>query len=179
MAYKKSQVPNLAEKLKKIKTDTVAYVNSEIKKFANQECAGFKAAIKAQDFEAFHRRPLSAARLAEKAAAGADLRVMIATHHYVNSIRVFFRKSRNLNGGTFRIGFHHNAHARTLDGAIAPILLQDVARIQENGSRARKLPPRPHWGPYLRDMVPRATVFRARLTRRMVKRLKAQIAKVH
>lgn len=181
MAYRKSSIPNLKAKLHVVRQMTVSFANTQLRAFADQECQGFKDQIRDQDFVAFHRRPLSPARLAEKAAAGADLRVMIATQHYVNSIRVFFRKGRGLNlrGQQFRIGFHHLAHARNLEGEIEPILLRDVAWIQEHGSRKRKIPPRPHWGPYLQEMRVRATVFRAALVPKMIKHLKAKLAKVH
>lgn len=184
MAYRKSKIPNLAAKLKAVHDDAVAYVNQAVKGFAQTECEGFKQAIKDQSFVAFHRRingwggPLSPARLAEKAAARADLRVMIATGHYMESIRVFYRKGRTLGGGLYRIGFHPLAHARDLDGHVAPVLLNDVARWQEHGAPTRNLRPRPHWGPYLRAMQPRATVFRAALMQKMAQRLKTQFAKV-
>lgn len=167
--YKKSSIPDFQRLAHKVRDAAINLANKAVREFAQDEANGFRQAIRQQDFASFTARPLSPGRILQKMRAGADLRVMIATKHYVNSIRVFHTRSTDGRGGTFRIGFHPSAHARTLDGDVAPVTLNQVAYWQEHGVRKTNLPARPHWRPYLQGLRRRAILMREELAGRVVK----------
>lgn len=144
--------------------------------FAEQEADLFRARIKAQKFQAFIDYPLSPRYLARKAAAGADLRTMIATAHYIKAIRALRR--RGVDGKPYwMVGFHWSAKARNLDGSVSQLLLSDVAAIQEFGSAAAHIPPRPHWRPQAKEMARRAVPFRRRVAAEIAKKANAELVK--
>jgi hypothetical protein len=99
---------------------------------------------------------LSPSWLDRKEAAGADLRTMIATGHYIDSIRVFKRHDRKEKKWVIRIGFHHSAKPRDLEGRTVDIEipgtgikgLTALAIVHELGSIKANVPARPHWGPH-------------------------------
>jgi hypothetical protein len=173
--YKKPSLPKFRAVARRLSEKANAHALARVGQFAEQETTAFKKRIKDQDFRDFHAIPLSPVTLAAKRRAGVDLRVMIATKTYVNSIQVFRRKHDNGRGARFRIGFHPQKKARDNYGHIVDILLSDVARIQEYGSRAAKIPARKHWRPHLHDMRPRARAFRVELRDELIALLRAEI----
>jgi hypothetical protein len=152
--WKKPHVPNLKKVLKTARDAARATAIETLEDYAHEQREDFVGRIQDQRFASFKKilypesgTNLSPRWLATKQAWNADLRTMIATGHYTESIKVF-KKGRLQRGPyEFRIGFHHSAKARRLDGTIAPILLKDLARVHEHGSVKMKIPERPHWGP--------------------------------
>jgi hypothetical protein len=133
-------------RLRKIVEQSPKIVRRMVAQYATNVLADFKDAIMRQDFEAFRRLPLSAKWLATKARHNADLRTMLATHHYINSIQIHVQENKD-GSTTYYIGFDPDLHAINLKHEPVPIKLIEVARIQEHGSAAANIPPRPHWGP--------------------------------
>lgn len=172
--YKKPHVPDFAAALQLLRVTALKVGTSAVRRFVETERRGFQEAIRRQQPPSFHQHPLSPAWLRRKREAGADLRVMIATGHYVSSIRTFMRRQSS-GRATFRIGFAPNAHARNLDRTVSPLLLRDLAAIHENGSK--RVPARPHWQPYLQGMRVRATLFREELAQRIAAQVQDKIEK--
>lgn len=148
--------------------------------FAEYHRGEFSRRILAQDFESFQTifypesgTNLSPRWIARKRAAGADLRTMLATHHYLNSIETFSR----MRGRTMdvRVGFHHQARARNLKGEIVAITLDHLARLHEHGSFANNLPARPHWWPHLQRMHAEAPALRRRLSHAIVSAVREEL----
>jgi hypothetical protein len=166
MPYRKSKQPPFAQLAKKLELAVRTFAFEQTKEFAEGQRDDFVKRIKDQKFASFHRHPLSPAYADFKERHNLDHRVMIATGHYTESIRVFVRKGK-LTVGTFRIGFAPTARARNPDGTISDLLLTDLAAIHEYGSASRSIPARPHWRVYLQDMEARATVFRAQLSQKI------------
>lgn len=159
---KKSQIPNFAKLAEKIAKDGRRIADEQMAAFAAAEVVRFKAAIAGQHFASFKAFPLSARTLKEKSEKKLDLRVMIATKTYLDSIKVM--RTILPNGGIrYHIGFSPTALAKNYDGEITGITLNEVAYIQEHGSKAAHIPARPHWRPHLQAMALRATVIRARI----------------
>jgi len=146
--YQKPQIPpfrRIAQTFNRIAKQTAFDL---IMEFAGERCAMFKRRILDQDFDSFATTPLTEQYLARKASANADLRTMVATQHYVDSIKVLTR--RNEDGSiTIYIGFDSRTLARNLDGKIVQFPLYAVAAVQEDGSEKANIPPRPHWKPEL------------------------------
>lgn len=94
--------------------------------------------IKTQNFPSFHMTPLAPSTVARKASLGLDPRVMIATGHYVDSIKVFKEDKH-----TYRVGFDPEAKAVDSQGIETEVSLNTVARAQEFGTE--RIPARPHW----------------------------------
>ena len=172
--YKASHIPDFAGAMQLLRVTALKTATGAVRRFVETERRGFQEAIRHQDFRSFHQNPLSARWLAKKHAAGADLRVMIATGTYVSTIRTFMRRASG-GGYRFRIGFAPNQHARNLDRTVSPLLLSDLAAIHENGTG--KVPARPHWQPYLRGMMVRARLFREELAERIAGAVQAKIEK--
>lgn len=175
--YRRSHIPNFSRMSKEMRAIAVATANKVVKDFADRERDLFKERIEHQDFPAFRQIPPSPVTLARKSRLGLDMRTMIATGHYKDSIRVFFQRGRTPAGGTYRIGFHPLMRARDEHGKVAEILLSEVAAIQEFGSSRAGIPARPHWRPHLRDMERRATVMRQRLAGKILTAIKKKVLK--
>jgi len=165
---KKAHIPAFAARAAKFVKDATKLAESEIAAFAAAEVERFKQAIMAQTFPAFRAHPLAESTLATKAAKGLDLRVMLANKHYVNAITVF--RTVDSDGVVqFRVGFAEHALAKDYDGKFTDILLSEVARIHEYGSRVAKIPARMHWRPHLRGMALRGSVLRRSIRDRVVR----------
>ena len=143
--------------------------------FADSERELFANKILFQDFEDFHvifypesQTNLSPRWLRRKELADADLRTMLATHHYLRSIGVY----ANRKAGKVRVGFHPAAKARNLEGETVNILLKDMARVHEFGSAKANIPARKHWRPHLRTMKDRAPKVRAHIKQSILAKLK-------
>lgn len=141
--------------------------------FAMQEKQGFIQRIKDQKFPSFKKYPLSPKYLAKKKKAGADLRTMIASKHYVQSIKLF--RSRKDGDLKLRIGFAPYAKAWTMTGEKTKIPLSVVIRANELGSAASNLPPRAHWGPYRREIKKRAVKMRKKFAKQFASRVRDQL----
>ena len=160
MAYKKSQIPSFAPLLQKASEAANEALVEGMDEYAEGVRSDFVTRIEEQRFAAFRARlypegdpenlNLSPQWVGRKRAKGADLRTMIATRNYVDSIGVHRRLNARRRGGLWRVGFHPRKRARDLDGNIVGILLDDVAKIHEHGNTAT--PRRPHWGPNLRRL---------------------------
>lgn len=149
---------------------------ASVYEFADTERELFANKILLQDFEDFHvifypesQTNLSPRWLRRKELAGADMRTMLATHHYLRSIGVF----ANRKAGKVRVGFHPAAKARNLDGEPVNILLKDMAKVHEFGSMKANIPARKHWRPHLRSMHARAPKVRAWIKKRIIEKMKA------
>ena len=133
------------------------------------ECQpGLPILLHARNSELEVRDDLSPRWLRRKELADADLRTMLATHHYLRSIGVY----ANRKAGKVRVGFHPAAKARNLEGETVNILLKDMARVHEFGSAKANIPARKHWRPHLRTMKDRAPKVRAHIKQRILAKLK-------
>ena len=165
MAYKKPQIPNLRAAFKAVAKTVPPAVEKAVDAWMEEQRLDFIDRIQKQRFVSFRvilypesGTNLSPRWLAVKAAYGADLRTMIATGHYVSQIKLW--KSGKGRDRRYRIGFHANTKARDLNGHVVDFPLWRVARVQEFGSDAAQIPPRPHWRPYANLMRRRAPAAR-------------------
>lgn len=128
---------------------------------AEQEAARFQRTIRLQRFPAIRRIPLSPRWAAIKRRKGLDSRTLIATGHYVKNIRVLHRFDRKARTHTWQVGAPASMRARTPENKTADITLQELAGIQEFGSR--NVPARPHWRPFwtAANMRMRLNIIRA------------------
>ena len=174
-------IPPLRKILKSGRTQARKAVWRSMDSFAEAERKHFQDRILAQDFESFRvvfypesGTNLSPAWIRRKQAAGADLRTMLATHHYLRSIRTF-RDRDNTGLGKIRVGFEPRKQARNLEGDYIPFTLNKLALTHEYGSLKRNIPARPHWRPHLNTMKREAKAVRARLSKQVVKLFREQI----
>jgi len=174
MPYKRSKVPSFSPIAAAIKAEATTTALAEVAQFAEAEKDGFVGRIEAQDFPSFDSTPLTPAWKRRKEMAERDLRVMIATGTYKDSIRVFRRLVKD--GAIFRIGFHHAKRARNLKGEIVPLLLDELARVHEFGSAKANVPARPHWRNHLDQMRERARTLRPEIVRQIVHNIRRRIA---
>lgn len=172
MAWKRPQIPNFKEIVRAAAKEARVTAIDSIKEHADAAREDFQMRIWQQRFRSFEiifypesGTNLSPQWLRRKELAGADERTMIATGHYVESIKTFTKGRLSRGPFEVRIGFAPNAKARKLDGSNAKILLRDVARIQEFGSVTANIPPRPHWGPYGNRMRKDAPAVRQRISK--------------
>lgn len=177
-APKKSHIPDFRGMAKRLRKVAREESWQSVYDFAEAERDNFADRILAQDFEDFRvifypesGTNLSPQWLRRKEKAGADLRTMLATHHYLRSIGVFTRRDRK-GLGTVRVGFHHSTKARNLKGETVNILLKDMARVHEFGSEKANIPARRHWRPHLRVMRERAPMVRREIRDRIVARMR-------
>lgn len=183
--WKKPHIPDVRAILKKAGKVAREEAIEGIYAWADEQREAFIVKIEDQFFASFKRiyypesgTNLSPQWLRRKELAGADLRTMIATGHYVSSIKLW-RKGRKARGPyEVRVGFHPRAQARNLDGSIAPVLLTKVARTHEHGSIEANIPPRPHWGPHGNVMRKQAPKARMAISMRIGKRLKKAMPKL-
>ena len=183
MAWKQPHIPEMKTVLTKAGAVARDESKAAIEDWADEQRELFIVKIEDQTFTSFQRiyypesgTNLSPRWLRRKEIVGADLRTMIATGHYIASIKLWKKKTKR-NGVEFRIGFHPKAQARKLDGSTAPILLSDVARVHEFGSVKGNVPPRPHWGPHGNVMRKAAPKTRRMISTRIGKRLKKELPK--
>ena len=172
--YKKPQLPDFKRVIRAFK-GVRAIAEGEIRDFAQVQANEFKVRIRAQDFPSFNAAPLSPAYAKQKERLGLDPRVMIATGHYVGSIRVFSRK--NSDGSiTFYVGHDRLDRAEDKDGTPIPsVTLNMIAAVHEKGSSKMNVPARPHWKPHLQDMEREAKDVRARVRGRVRAHVKGKL----
>ncbi len=162
MPYKPPQIPNIPKALKRFQKIAWTVTSAMVLDFVEDERQRFIRRIKRQDFESFRILPLSPRWLKKKIAAGVDDRVMIATGHYLRSIKVFTKAHRDTLLD-IRIGFDRRTLARDFKGHTIPFALYKVATVQEKGSVKAKVPARPHWEPHKKDMKVRAKPYRLKI----------------
>lgn len=160
-------IPDFNAVAKRLRTAANTTAFRMIRSWAGAEAEAFKKKIQDQDFDAFDAEPLSPGWLARKVAAHADARTMIATGQYVKRISVFVRHDEGKT--VIFVGFDADDPAVDLDGKPTRLKLYQVAEIQEHGSEAAGIPPRPHWGPHLNDMRKRAADLRRAIARKAVR----------
>lgn len=180
MSYKPSKIPKFAPLARAISVAANSRLVDLMDAYAESERAEFVGRIRDQRFASFvvinypeSGTNLSPQWIARKAAKDADPRTMIATEHYVRSIRVFRRLNRGHRGGLWRIGFHPRVQARDLDHKVVPITLDDVASIHENGNKLT--PARPHWGPNRNRMIREAPAVRREMSAEILKSVKKAV----
>lgn len=126
--------------------------------FGYTQMTAFKSRLRHQDFDSFDAHPLSPAYAARKRALKLDPRTMIATGHYVKHIQLHERPDGLKR--TIFIGFEDGAKAVDHDGRETDITLDLLAKVQEHGSQAANVPPRPHWQDHLDRMHQAAPAVR-------------------
>ena len=129
--------------------------DEKIGAFAQSEANRFRGRIKSQAFTSFHKVPLAPVTILRKTLLKLDLRTMIATGHYTQSIKVV-RWVPEPGLVRYRVGFADNDRAHDENGVPVSMTLNELAAIHEYGTS--KIPARPHWGPHLQAMTERATV---------------------
>lgn len=165
LTYKRPHIPDFRKVTRKFAEIANGVLTKVAEKFAEDEAKLFRQEITNQVFPAFRRYPLSEEYLYRKKRAGADERVMLATHWYRDHIKVWAMadpKGRR-RVRWIRIGFHHAVQARNLKGEVVPILLDLVAKVHEFGSNKLNIPPRAHWVPHRDAMRLRAKKLRNHL----------------
>lgn len=100
--------------------------------------------------------PLSPKYLAWKKRKGLDHRILIATGHYVSSIKVK-RKNNQWEVGV-PDGFHPTAG----------MTYEKLARIHEYGSKKMHIPARPHWRPTIAKFQARSQGIRDLIQTRVI-----------
>ena len=174
---RKPHVPDLRRILTRFSEIAQRVLEREVEELAERERDAFVKRIEDQDFDSFAAFPLNSAYLERKVKAGADPRTMIATGHYKDNIRVFRRINED-GSRTYYVGFHKRMQARDLAGNRVPILLVDVAWVQEKGSVKMNIPARPHWGPHFDEMQTRAKNERARIKLLIMKKMKQRFPRL-
>lgn len=159
-------IPDFDAVAKRLRTTANSMAFQMVRAWAGVEAEAFKKQILDQDFASFDEAPLSPGWVARKIAKHADARTMIATGQYVRSIRVFVRHEDRKT--VVYVGFDTSDVALDLDHVPTKLKLYQLAEIQEYGSEAANVPPRPHWGPYLKGMQSRAPTLRKAIVRRVV-----------
>lgn len=162
MPYRAPQIPDIRHPLKQFREIANDVTHEEVLNFVEEEKREFIRRIKRQDFESFHIHPLSPRWFTKKENANVDTRVMIATGHYIRSIKIFTRQESRKKL-LIHVGFNRRTLARNLKGQPIPFPLYKLARVQEHGSEKTKVPPRPHWRPHYRGMAERAVPLRERI----------------
>lgn len=180
MAYRASSIPDFPALGRKLSKAAHARLIGLMDEYAEGVRDDFVERIEQQRFASFRvilypesGTNLSPQWIRRKAAKGADLRTMIATRHYMESVRVNRRLPRGKHMGVWRVGFDPRTYARDLDGDITRITLNDVALIHEHGNS--QTPARPHWGPNLRRLVREAPGVRKSMKREIRKAIKGAV----
>lgn len=181
--FRPPQIPDFARTAKRIIERANELLVEAVEAYAGDERDEFVYRIERQAFASFQEphypeseelgNPnLSYDYLARKLARLDEVRTLIATGHYIDSIKVFRKKlDDRRNGYEIRVGFHPSARARDMEGRTQPVTLNKVAIYLEFGSLDGKLPARPAWQPHLSRMRARAGVTRKRIGRRIRKTL--------
>jgi hypothetical protein len=175
----KPQIPNmrlLATTIRKTVNDTMI---GAVGDWTEGQKDDFVVKIENQAFPDFREifypesgTNLSPRYLRRKRKAGVDLRTMVATGNYKDSIRVWRKLGKGRRGATWRVGFHPKKLARDFKNQQLDILLSQVAMIQEFGSVKNSLPARKHWRPHLAQMHKNALTARPRMRLMVVKNLR-------
>jgi hypothetical protein len=176
--YRPPHIPNFRRITRQFAEIAIAQVDEAVEEFAHEEVDLFVREIAQQVFPSFRQHPLTEAYARRKRYAGADRRVLMATHWYVDHIRVWRWRPpgtspRRASG--WRIGFHPTVRARDLWGRITDITLNKLARVHEYGSRDQRVPARPHWRPHLTAMQGRAATLRQGLRQDIVTEARRRI----
>lgn len=173
MPYQDSHIPHFGRTVAPLRDRKVMpMIRQRVREFAEKERQGFQERIQSQRFPSFQEHPLNPAYVARKKAAGRDERVEMATHTYVNSIKVM-EKERKPGLWTVFVGFDIADRARDLNNNLTDVSLDTVAKSQEYGVAAIGLPPRPHWKPYLEEMKQRAVAVRTEIRTELMEQVKA------
>lgn len=184
---KKSKIPNARAIFKRVLEVAEEQLVEDVNEWAYVVRDEFVERIQSQAFAAFQvvfypesGTNLSPKWLTTKEQAGADLRTMIATGHYVDSIDVFKKQDRRRKATIIRVGFHHSTKPRDLDGQTVDIEipgtgitgLTALAIVHELGSIKANIPARPHWGPHRVRVRAQAVSKRKEFQRNIALRLK-------
>ncbi len=174
---KKSHIPPFRRVLAALSATAVQETEREVAAFAEEERGTFVRRVERQDFPDFDASPLNPKYRATKIRLGLDPRVMIRTHHYLDSIQVF-RERQTKYRTRFRVGFAKNEMARDAKGQRVPYPLWKLAAVQEHGSVKMHIPRRRHWKPHYEAMRGRAPRVRARVRRLVRERMKKKFPAV-
>jgi hypothetical protein len=178
----KPQLPNMRSIVATIRHSVTDTLLEEIGTWAEAQKDGFVGKIESQDFPDFRAilypdsgTNLSPQYLQRKKGAKVDMRTMIATGNYKNSIRVWRKLGRSRQGATWRIGFHPRKLAVDFKNNRTNMLLSQIAMIQEFGSVGRNIPARKHWRPHLTAMHKNALAVRPQMRRIVVRNLRKSL----
>jgi len=179
----KPHVPDFKKIRREIEETANTAVLEAVGEYAADERDNFIRKIERQAFASFQGTlypesgaNLSPRTLARKAAKGADMRTMIATHWYKDHVRVDRRKARRKGEKTvFKVGFRPDVKPRDLDGRPVDVEitslglrgLDAIAMVQERGSVKAGIPARPHWQPHYDRMQSDAPRTRKRIRARV------------
>ena len=185
---RKSKIPNARVIFARVAEVAKETLVEEVHEWAFEVRDEFVARIESQAFASFQAvfypesgTNLSPEWLTKKESAGADLRTMIATGHYVDSINVFKKMARGRDKKTvIRVGFHHSTKPRDLDGRTVDIEipgtgitgLTALAIVHELGSIKANVPARPHWRPHRVKVREQSKQKRKEFRRSIIKALK-------
>jgi len=148
--YKKPSIPKFSKLVSQTGEEVLGLAQQGVRQVAEDARDKLVEGIKEQVFQSFRQFPLADETVARKERLGLDGRVMMATGHYVNSIKVV-QEDEN----TFRVGFEEGEKAVDEQGRPVDIELDQVARAHEFGTST--LPARPHWRPVF-DEIKRKTL---------------------
>lgn len=95
--------------------------------------------------------PLSRAHVMKKLREGADGRFFIERGDYLAGIEVF-KGEQNDSGVYYMVRMSDREH-QGANPQKKPIRLTLLAKVLERGSAKHNIPPRPHWGPALKDII--------------------------
>lgn len=142
---RKPRIPDFTRLVATPARHFVDSVRVGVKDFTDKEAKIFREKILRQRFSSFRKHPLNPTYKSRKRRLGLSTRVMVATGHYVRSIKVYHFPGRNRD--QWIIGIHPNTRARDkyTGQVVHDLPLADVAIIQEFGSSKAGIPARPHW----------------------------------
>lgn len=176
--FKKPHIPDFKKVVVVILKSFATRVEEKVEAYAREHARRFQERIRRQDFKSFKAIPLSPVTIAKKKAAGVDLRTMIATKTYINSIGVHHKTYRKERRKVWRIGFNPRKLAVDYYGNKTDITLEEVARIQEHGSHTANIPARPHWRPHALLMRREAEARRRRWKLQAIRDVKKEMKRV-
>lgn len=117
--------------------------------------------------------PLTRKHVLKKKRTGADGRFMIELGDYIRGIEVY-RGEQSASGVYFMVRPADREH-RGADPTSGTIRLVMLARVLEFGSATHNIPPRPHWGPALADII---AMFQARRPSIRAEALRAALRRI-
>lgn len=165
---RKADVPDVRRILKDIVETARKHSRVEVAKFAEEMKVELVERIVTQKFEAFREYPLTEDWLKTKRNLGLDRRVLMATHHYVNSICVIKHSPTS-----FEVNVPKDARAWDVHRQPIKLSLRALGAIHEYGSAASNIPPRPHWRVIIREATRRAP----RVADRIVGKVRQELRK--
>ena len=175
--YRPSHIPDFDSFVDTAKRRAYDTLLQGVREFAEEELDAFKDEIRRQNFPSFIEKPLTEKYKRRKERKGADPRVMIATHHYLESMRIFERDDGD-GKRTLYIGFDENDVAHDLDNQPTDFPLVKLAEVHEYGAPRdaaapeKRIPARPHWSPHLRTMREDAREKRTQIRRNIIEAIK-------